>query len=141
MMSYGDGCTMSGKKDNLVNIGGFAATNEHEVYQALTQLVVVFEGMPTYGGLAGRDMEAMARGIYEMVDDDYMAWRVQQVQYLGRQLIDAGVPIVRPVGGHAVFLDARAFLDHIPQSEYPSPFPPGAARTARSGSPSWNWCA
>ena len=120
MMSYGDGCTMSGKKDNLVNIGGFAATNEKDVYDKLTQLVVVFEGMPTYGGLAGRDMEAMARGIYEMVDDDYMAFRIGQVQYLGQQLIDAGVPIVRPVGGHAVFLDARAFLDHVPQSEYPA---------------------
>ncbi len=120
MMSYGDGCTMSGKKDNLVNIGGFAATNEPEVYQALTQLVVVFEGMPSYGGLAGRDMEAMARGIYEMVDDDYLAFRVGQVEYLGRQLIDAGVPVVRPIGGHAVFLDARTFLSHIPQSEYPA---------------------
>ncbi|RJQ06005.1 MAG: tyrosine phenol-lyase [Bacillota bacterium] len=120
MMSYGDGCTMSGKKDNLVNIGGFAATNEREVYEKLTQMVVVFEGMPTYGGLAGRDMEAMARGIYEMVDDDYMAFRIGQVRYLGRQLMGAGVPIVRPIGGHAVFLDARAFLDHIPQSEYPA---------------------
>ncbi|MCL6580143.1 MAG: tyrosine phenol-lyase [Firmicutes bacterium] len=120
MMSYADGCTMSGKKDCLVNIGGFAATNEREVYEKLTQLVVVFEGMPTYGGLAGRDMEAMARGIYEMVDDDYMAFRIGQVRYLGQQLIDAGVPIVRPIGGHAVFLDARAFLDHVPQSEYPA---------------------
>ncbi|MEW6032928.1 MAG: tyrosine phenol-lyase [Bacillota bacterium] len=120
MMSYGDGCTMSGKKDCLVNIGGFLCTNEFEVYQEATQLVVVFEGMPSYGGLAGRDMEAMARGIYEMVDDDYMAFRVSQVQYLGSQLIEAGVPVVRPVGGHAVFLDARAFLDHIPQSEYPA---------------------
>lgn len=120
MMSCGDGCTMSGKKDNLVNIGGFAATNEFEVYQKLTQLVVVFEGMPSYGGLAGRDMEAMARGIYEMVDDNYIAFRIGQVRYLGEQLIAAGVPIVRPVGGHAVFLDARAFLDHVPQSEYPA---------------------
>jgi len=120
MMSYGDGCTMSGKKDNLVNIGGFAATNEKDVYDKLTQLVVVFEGMPTYGGLAGRDMEAMARGIYEMVDDDYLAFRIGQVRYLGEQLIAAGVPIVRPVGGHAVFLDARAFLDHVPQAEYPA---------------------
>ena len=120
MMSYGDGCTMSGKKDNLVNIGGFAATNEKDVYDKLTQLVVVFEGMPTYGGLAGRDMEAMARGIYEMVDDDYLAFRIGQVRYLGEQLVSAGVPIVRPVGGHAVFLDARAFLDHVPQAEYPA---------------------
>jgi tyrosine phenol-lyase len=119
MMSYSDGCTMSGKKDCLVNIGGFLATNEEEVYQKATQLVVVFEGMPSYGGLAGRDMEAMARGIYEMVDDDYMAHRIGQVAYLGGQLIEAGVPVVRPIGGHAVFIDAKAFLDHIPQSEYP----------------------
>jgi tyrosine phenol-lyase len=120
MMSYGDGCTMSGKKDNLVNIGGFVATNEKDVYDRLTQMVVVFEGMPTYGGLAGRDMEAMARGIYEMVDDDYMAFRIGQVQYLGDRLKEAGVPIVKPVGGHAVFLDARTFLDHVPQAEYPA---------------------
>ena len=120
MMSYGDGCTMSGKKDCLVNIGGFLAVNDSDIYQRATQLVVVYEGMPSYGGMAGRDMEAMARGIYEMVDDHYIAHRVGQVQYLGQQLLDAGVPIVRPVGGHAVFLDARKFLAHIPQDQFPA---------------------
>lgn len=120
MMSYADGCTMSGKKDCLVNIGGFLATNEYEIYQTATQLVVVYEGMPTYGGLAGRDMEAMARGIYESVDDDYIRHRVYQVRYLGEQLLAAGVPIVQPIGGHAVFLDARRFLPHLPQDEFPA---------------------
>ncbi len=120
MMSYTDGCTMSGKKDALVNIGGFLATREFEVYQKATQLVVLFEGMPSYGGLAGRDMEAMARGIYEMVDDEYLSWRILQVRYLGEQLLQAGVPIVQPVGGHAVFLDARAFLPHVEQATYPA---------------------
>jgi len=120
MMSYSDGCTMSGKKDCLVNIGGFLATNDEELYTKACELVVVFEGMPSYGGLAGRDMEAMARGIYEMVDDDYIAHRVGQVRYLGHQLLDAGVPAVRPIGGHAVFLDARAFLPHLSQDEFPA---------------------
>lgn len=120
MMSCADGCTMSGKKDCLVNIGGFLGMNEFEIYQKATQLVVLYEGMPTYGGLAGRDMEAMARGIEEMVDDDYLAHRVGQVYYLGEQLIDAGIPIVRPIGGHAVFLDAKSFLSHVPQAYYPA---------------------
>ncbi|HSW09293.1 MAG TPA: tyrosine phenol-lyase [Bacillota bacterium] len=120
MLSYTDGCTMSGKKDPLVNIGGFLATREFDVYQKATQLVVLFEGMPSYGGLAGRDMEAMARGIREMVDDDYLAWRIGQVRYLGGQLQEAGVPIVEPVGGHAVYLDARSFLPHVEQAQYPA---------------------
>jgi len=120
MMSYFDGCTMSGKKDCLVNIGGFLAMNEDWILQQARELVVVFEGMPTYGGLAGRDMEAMAQGIYEMVDDDYIAHRIGQVRYLGNQLVEAGVPVVRPIGGHAVFLDARAFLPHIDQDQFPA---------------------
>jgi tyrosine phenol-lyase len=120
MMSYFDGCTMSGKKDCLVNIGGFLAMNEEEILQQAREQVVIFEGMPTYGGLAGRDMEAMAQGIYEMVDDDYIAHRVNQVRYLGEQLRAAGVPIVEPIGGHAVFLDARRFLPHIPQEQFPA---------------------
>jgi len=120
MMSYGDGCTMSGKKDCLVNIGGFLATNDRELYERATEIVTLFEGFPTYGGLAGRDMEAMAVGIREMVDDAYLAHRVGQVAYLGQQLIDAGVPIVRPIGGHAVFLDARAFLPHLSQDQLPA---------------------
>lgn len=119
-MSYFDGCTMSGKKDCLVNIGGFLAMNDEEILQKAREQVVIFEGMPTYGGLAGRDMEAMAQGIYEMVDDAYIAHRIQQVRYLGQQLISAGVPVVEPIGGHAVFVDARRFLRHLEQEEYPA---------------------
>jgi len=120
MMSYYDGCTMSGKKDCLVNIGGFLAMNEEWILQKAREQVVIYEGMPTYGGLAGRDMEAIAQGIYEMVDDDYIAHRIHQVRYLGQQLLDAGIPIVRPIGGHAVFLDARAFLPHLTQDQFPA---------------------
>lgn len=120
MMSLFDGCTMSAKKDCLVNIGGFLAMNDPEILQAAREQVVIFEGMPTYGGLAGRDMEAIARGIYEMVDDDYIAHRIAQVRYLGGQLAAAGVPIVRPIGGHAVFIDARRFLPHLDQEQYPA---------------------
>jgi tyrosine phenol-lyase len=111
---------MSAKKDCLVNIGGFLAMNDDAILQAAREQVVIFEGMPTYGGLAGRDMEAIAQGIYEMVDDDYIAHRINQVRYLGQQLIDAGVPVVRPIGGHAVFLDARAFLPHLDQEQFPA---------------------
>ncbi|MFZ5817356.1 MAG: tyrosine phenol-lyase [Bacillota bacterium] len=120
MMSHFDGCTMSGKKDLLVNIGGFLAMNDESILQQAREQVVIFEGMPTYGGLAGRDMEAIAQGIYEMVDDDYIAHRIHQVRYLGQQLIDAGVPIVQPIGGHAVFLDAREFLPHLDQEQFPA---------------------
>lgn len=120
MMSYFDGCTMSGKKDNLVNIGGFAAMRDETILQQMREQVVIFEGMPTYGGMAGRDMEAMAQGIHEMVDDAYIAHRIKQVRYLGEQLLDAGVPIVTPVGGHAVFLDAARFLPHLDQNVYPA---------------------
>lgn len=120
MMSYFDGATMSGKKDALVNIGGFLAMNDEMTLQRARELVVLFEGMPTYGGLAGRDMEAMATGIREMVDDQYIAHRVNQVRYLGKQLIEAGVPVVEPIGGHAVFLDARRFLPHLDQEQLPA---------------------
>lgn len=120
MMSYADGCTMSGKKDCLVNIGGFLAMNDEELYIKATQLVVLYEGMPSYGGLAGRDMEAMARGIYESVDESYIKHRIHQVRYLGEKLIKSGVPVVRPIGGHAVFLDAKEFLTHIPQDCFPA---------------------
>ncbi|WP_027187699.1 tyrosine phenol-lyase [Desulfovibrio cuneatus] len=120
MMSYADGCTMSGKKDCLVNIGGFLCMNDDELYQKATELVVLYEGMPSYGGLAGRDMEAMAQGIKESVNDAYISHRIAQCRYLGDKLIEAGVPVVRPIGGHAVFLDARAFLPHIAQEEFPA---------------------
>jgi tyrosine phenol-lyase len=120
LCSYSDGCTMSGKKDALVNIGGWLALNDKELYEEASNLVVVYEGLHTYGGMAGRDMEAMARGIVESVQDDHIRARIGQVEYLGQKLIDWGVPIVRPVGGHAVYLDARAFYPGVPQTEFPA---------------------
>jgi tyrosine phenol-lyase len=120
LMSLADGCTVSSKKDNLVNIGGFLATNDDGFARRAKELVVVFEGMPTYGGLAGRDLEALAQGMREMVEDAYIASRVRQVEYLGQKLIDAGVPIMLPIGGHAVFLDATNFLPHIAQDNFPA---------------------
>ena len=118
--SYTDGCTMSGKKDPLVNIGGWLAVNDPQVYEEASNLVVVYEGLHTYGGMAGRDMEAMARGIVESVADDHIRARVGQVEYLGQKLIDAGVPVVRPIGGHAVYLDARRFYPHLEQEQFPA---------------------
>jgi tyrosine phenol-lyase len=115
-----DGCTMSGKKDSLVNIGGWLALDDQALYEEASNLVVIYEGLHTYGGMAGRDMEAMARGIVESVDDQHMRARIGQVQYLGNQLLAWGVPIVKPVGGHAVYLDARAFYPHIPQDHFPA---------------------
>ncbi len=120
MMSVFDGVTMSGKKDALVNIGGFLAMRSEEILTKARELVVLFEGMPTYGGLAGRDLEAMAVGLREAVDDAYLAHRVGQVRYLGERLVEAGVPIVLPIGGHAVFLDATAFLPHLTQEQLPA---------------------
>lgn len=120
MMSYADGCTMSSKKDNLVNIGGFVATNNPMVFKKLKELVVVYEGLHTYGGMAGRDMEAVAQGIREMVNDAHIAFRVEQVQRFGNLLLKARIPIVRPVGGHAVALDARGILPHLDQERFPA---------------------
>lgn len=120
MMSYADGCTMSGKKDCMVNIGGFLAMNSDEMYEHACELVVAYEGMPSYGGLAGRDMEAMAIGITESVEEDYIEHRIKQVRYLADRLEEAGVPIVKPVGGHGVFLDAKLFCPHIPQEHFPA---------------------
>jgi tyrosine phenol-lyase len=115
-----DGCTMSAKKDPLANIGGFLALNDNETADGARNLVVLFEGLHTYGGMSGRDMEAVAVGIEESVQDDGMRARIGQVLYLGDKLQEYGVPIVRPIGGHGVFLDARAFVPHIPQPEYPA---------------------
>lgn len=120
LFSYADGATMSGKKDCLVNIGGFLALNDDDLFQKAKQMVVLFEGMPSYGGLAGRDMEAMARGMRESVDYYYIKHRIEQVRYLGEKLDAAGVPIVKPIGGHAVFLDAKRFLPNIPQDQFPA---------------------
>jgi len=118
--SLTDGCTMSAKKDALVNTGGFLAVNEKEVYEEASNLVVVYEGLHTYGGMAGRDMEAVARGIEESLDDHHIRARVGQVLYLGDKLRQWGIPIVLPIGGHGVFLDARRFLPGIPQEHYPA---------------------
>ncbi len=118
--SYSDGATVSGKKDLMVNIGGFVAVNDPNLCDELRNLVVVYEGLHTYGGLAGRDMEAMGRGIEEMVQQDTIEFRIKQVEYLGNLLLENGIPIVEPIGGHAVFLDAKKFYDHIPQEQYPA---------------------
>jgi tyrosine phenol-lyase len=115
-----DIATMSAKKDALVNIGGFLAMNDADLYRRACDMVVIYEGLHTYGGLAGRDMEAMAIGIRESVDDNHIRARVGQVEYLGALLEQAGVPIVQPVGGHAVFLDARRLLPHVPQAQFPA---------------------
>ena len=118
--SYTDGAWMSAKKDNLVNIGGWLAVNHEDVFELARNMVVVYEGLHTYGGMSGRDMEALAIGIEEAVQDDYVKARVNQVRYLGELLTDWGVPLVQPVGGHAIFLDAKRFYPHIPQNEFPS---------------------
>lgn len=120
MCSHTDGCTMSGKKDLLVNIGGFLAMNDLETFEEARNLVVVYEGLHTYGGLAGRDMEAMARGIEEAVQEDHIRARIGQVEYVGEKLKSIGVPIVLPIGGHAIFLDAKRFLPHLKQTEFPA---------------------
>jgi tyrosine phenol-lyase len=118
--SYTDGAWMSAKKDSLVNIGGWLAVNDRELFDSLRNLVVVYEGLHTYGGMAGRDMEAVAIGIAESVQDDQVRARVGQVEYLGGLLLDWGIPIVQPVGGHAIFLDAKSFYPHIPQDQFPA---------------------
>ncbi len=118
--SYFEGIWVSAKKDCLVNIGGFLATRNKKVFEEARNLVVVYEGLHTYGGLAGRDMEAMARGIEEMVQLDHIKARIGQVEYLGNKLIQAKIPIVKPIGGHAIFIDAKRFLPHIPQVQFPA---------------------
>lgn len=120
MCSYTDGCTMSGKKDLLVNIGGFLAVNDEKIFEEARNLVVVYEGLHTYGGLAGRDMEAMARGMEEAMQEDHIRARVGQVEYVGEKLRCFNIPIVLPIGGHAIFLDAKAFLPHLKQIEFPA---------------------
>lgn len=119
MFSYADGATMSSKKDALVNMGGFLTLNEDELAERLKNLLIISEGFPTYGGLSGRDLEALAVGIEEVLDKEYLAYRVGQVQYLGDLLSKAGVPIYKPVGGHAVYILADRFLPHLPRKHYP----------------------
>lgn len=120
MFSYADGATMSGKKDGIVNIGGFLAMNDDELFGKAKEFVVVFEGMPSYGGMSGRDMEAISIGLKESLQDSYIEYRVKQIRYLGDRLLEAGIPIIEPVGGHAVFLDAKRFCPHIPQDQFPA---------------------
>lgn len=118
--SYTDGAWMSAKKDHLVNIGGWLAVNDAELFDNLRNLVVVFEGLHTYGGMAGRDMEALAIGIEESMQDDHVRSRVEQVRYLGNLMLDWGIPLVQPIGGHAIFLDAKGFYPQIPQDQFPA---------------------
>jgi len=118
--SYADGCTFSAKKDPMVNMGGFIALNDEELYGKLLPRLIAYEGFATYGGLAGRDLECLAAGLYEMINDEYVANRVHQVEYLGKLIKDIGIQIVEPVGGHAIFVDAASLFPHIPQSQFPA---------------------
>ena len=117
--SLADGMTMSAKKDGLANIGGWLAMNDGDVAQRCREVLILTEGFPTYGGLAGRDLEAIAQGLSEVVDHDYLRYRIQSTAYLGDALVAAGIPVVRPIGGHAVYLDARALLSHVEPLHYP----------------------
>jgi len=119
MFSYGDGCTMSAKKDGMANIGGFLCTNDDLLAQQQKDLLILTEGYPTYGGLAGRDLEAIAVGLQEALEEDYLRYRIASTAYLGNHISEQGVPIVQPPGGHAIYLDARAFLPHIPETQFP----------------------
>ena len=119
IFSYGDGCTMSAKKDGLANIGGFLCTNDDTLAQQEKNLLILTEGYPTYGGLAGRDLEAIAVGLQEALHEDYLRYRIASTAYLGNHIAAEGVPIVQPPGGHAIYLDARAFLPHIPPQQFP----------------------
>ncbi len=118
--SYTDGATMSAKKDALVNIGGFLAINDWDVFEEARNMVVVYEGLHTYGGLAGRDMEAIAVGIVESLDDNHQQARVGQVEYLGHKMMEYNIPIVKPIGGHGIFVDAKSFLPHLSQDQFPA---------------------
>jgi len=140
MFSYADGATMSAKKDALVNMGGFLALNDDALALRARNILIVTEGFPTYGGLAGRDLEAIAQGLDEIVDEHYLEYRIRSVEYLGERLVKAGVPILQPPGGHAIYLNARKFLPHVPVDQYPGQalslelFRVGGIRSAEIGS-------
>jgi tryptophanase len=120
MFSYADGCTFSAKKDAFANIGGFLATNSDALAEQEKNLLILTEGFPTYGGLAGRDLEAIAVGLEEVLAEDYLQYRIASTNYLGRHIADRGVPIVEPPGAHAIYLDARRMLEHLPASQFPA---------------------
>ena len=119
MFSYADGCTMSGKKDGLVNMGGFLAVNDDDLARRARNILIVTEGFPTYGGTAGHDLEAFARGLEEVLEEDYLRYRIRSVSYLGEKIAALGAPIFQPPGGHAIYIDAKEFLPHIPSRQYP----------------------
>ncbi len=120
MFEAADGCTMSAKKDGLANMGGFLASRDSDLIETIKQRLILIEGFPTYGGLSGRDLEAVARGLREVMDEEYLDFRVSQVAAFGNRISGQGIPIIEPVGGHAVYIDAKEFLTHIPQSEFPA---------------------
>ena len=120
MFSYVDGCTMSAKKDGMANIGGFLAMNDDDLAMRCKNMEILGEGFPTYGGLAGYDLEAIAVGLEEVVEEDYLHYRIRSVEYLGERMDAAGIPYVKPTGGHALYIDAKAMLPHIPWNEYPA---------------------
>ena len=119
MFSYAEGCTMSAKKDAFANIGGFLALRNKDLATQCRNLLIITEGFPTYGGLAGRDLEAIAIGLQEVMDEHYLQYRIRSIEYITQKLSDAGVPVMLPAGGHAVYLDAKQFLSHIPVEHYP----------------------
>ena len=120
MFSYADGCTMSAKKDGLVNMGGFIALNDKKIAENIINLLILVEGFPTYGGLAGRDLEAIAVGLKEVTDEDYLSFRINQVRMLGDSLTENGIPIIQPPGGHAIYIDALGFLPNLPREQFPA---------------------